>query len=109
MEENKTTIAQEGDEEINTSDSIVKELIQRTSEFKCEICRIYFEQKRDLEAHLDKIHLEEIKCVFCNIKFKGINDMDIHMDLKHNGMWKLNDPDILREGDSEYETEFEEE
>ena len=34
--------------------------------------------------------------------------MDLHMDLKHKGLWKLNDPDILREGDSEFDDEFEE-
>jgi hypothetical protein len=63
---------------------------------------------KDLVNHLDTVHLEELKCGFCNMEFQGINDMDDHMDPKHKGMWKLNDPDILREGDSEYENEFEE-
>jgi hypothetical protein len=104
----KTTFAQESYEEMDNSDGIGKELIPSSSEYKCEICRIYFEGMKDLENHLDKIHLEELECVFCKIEFQGINDMDTHMDLKHNGMWKLNDPDILREGDSEYQDEFEE-
>jgi hypothetical protein len=63
---------------------------------------------KELEDHLNKTHLDEIKCAFCKIKFTDINDMDNHMDLKHKGMWKLNDPDILREGDSDYEIEIEE-
>ena len=100
--------AKEGDKEIDNFDSLEKVLIPSSTEFRCEICRIYFAHMKDLENHLDTVHLEELKCGFCNIEFQGINDMDDHMDLKHKGMWKLNDPDILRKGDSEYENEFEE-
>ena len=76
-------------------------------EFKCEICRIVFATSKNLEEHFDTVHLDEIKCGYCKIEFEAIADMDKHMDVKHKGMWKLNDPDILREGDSEFEEEFE--
>ena len=62
----------------------------------------------ELEEHFDAIHSEDFKCGYCKLDFKSIRDMDHHMDLKHKGMWKLNDPDILREGDSEFEDEIEE-
>ena len=104
----QTTLSQQVDEEVDDSVNSEEVLIQKSLEFKCEICRIYFEQMKELEHHLDDIHLDELNCVFCKIEFPGINDMDNHMDLRHKGMWKLNDPDILREGDSEYENEFEE-
>ena len=79
------------------------------STFKCEICRFFLPTKNDLEEHFDTVHFEEIRCGYCKIEFQSIRDMDKHMDFKHKGMWKLNDPDILREGDSEFEDEFESE
>ena len=35
--------------------------------FKYEICRIYFEHMKELEDHLNKIHLDKLKCAFCKI------------------------------------------
>ena len=78
------------------------------STLKCEICRIFLPTSKALEEHFDTIHLEDIKCGYCRIEFQAIREMDLHMDLKHKGLWKLNDPDILREGDSEFDDEFEE-
>ena len=72
IDKNNTTFAETGDEEIYIG----------STEFKCEICKINFEQKKDLEDHLNKIHLAEIECVFCKIEFNCISDMDNHMDLK---------------------------
>ena len=101
-----TAFAQESEEEIDLHDNLSK--VISSSEFKCEMCRIYFKEMNDLEDHLNEIHLAELECVFCKMEFKCINDMDNHMDLEHKGMWKLNDPDILRDGDSEEEFEDEE-
>ena len=64
---------------------------------------MFFTCEKELEDHLNNIHLTELECVFCKIEFQSINDMDNHMDLKHKGLWKFNDPDVLREGDSEEE------
>ena len=83
------------------------EYVPYSLQFKCEICRIFFATSKSLEEHFDTVHLDEIKCGYCKIEFQAIADMDQHMDMKHKGMWKLNDPDILRDGDSEFEEEFE--
>ena len=39
------------------------------------------------------------------ISAKNIRDIDHHMDTNHGGRWKLNDPDVLREGDVESSSE----
>ena len=106
INENKEkTAAQKNDEKTTKSEV---SLLHSLLDFKCEICRIYFENGNELEDHFDINHLDEFRCGICKVEFERIIDMDDHMDLKHKGMWKLNDPDILREGDSEYENEFEE-
>ena len=97
------------DENTSKFEKKLTDCIPCCSTFKCEICRFFLPTKNDLEEHFDTVHFEEIRCGYCKIEFQSILDMDKHMDFKHKGMWKLNDPDILREGDSEFEDEFESE
>ena len=68
-------------------------------DFKCEMCKVNFNNSGQLEAHINKSHAESLRCDLCRMDFENISDMDDHMDKKHEGRWKLNDPDILREGD----------
>ena len=115
LEEHREARHKEQTEETSQGETILaqaddegNEDAEKVLSFKCEICRINFPHMKELEDHLNNIHLDELKCVFCKIEFTDINDMDKHMDLNHRGMWKFNDPDILREGDSELESEIEE-
>ena len=75
-------------------------------EFKCEVCKLDFGNIEDLDKHMDESHVENLKCELCNINFKNVKNMDSHMDEKHGGRWKMNDPDILREGDVESSSDF---
>ena len=36
----------------------------------------------------------------CEMDFNSVEYMDSHMDDKHEGRWKINDPDIIYEGES---------
>jgi hypothetical protein len=49
------------------------------------------------------IHSEIILCV---LDFETLDEMDEHMDEKHQGRWKLSDPDVIFEVD-DYEESLE--
>ena len=71
-----------------------------------DICKLNFNATEKLEAHINNTHAEDLRCDLCRIDFGNIRDMDHHMDQNHGGRWKLNDPDILREGDVESSTDL---
>ena len=48
---------------------------------------------------MDYKHSEEIHCGICKKDFNCIKSMNDHMDNKHKGLLKMNDPDVLREGE----------
>jgi hypothetical protein len=50
---------------------------------------------------LNKIKpIRKLECGLCEMDFASIEYMDNHMDERHQGRWKLNDPDVVWEGES---------
>ena len=55
--------------------------------------------------HDEDNHVGDFKCDLRRINFETLENMDNHMDNVHEGRWKKYDPDVLREGDVESESE----
>ena len=89
------------------------------SAFKCIVCNEEFLAKVNLRKHKQRFHqmnkskekepLENFQqiypnrkqeCNLCQLKFESIESMDVHMDDFHQGRWKINDPDVVWEGES---------
>ena len=89
------------------------------SAFKCDVCNEEFLAKVNLRKHKQRFHqmnkskekkpLENFQqiypnrkqeCNLCQLKFESIESMDVHMDDFHKGRWKINDPDVVWEGES---------
>ena len=80
--------------------------------FKCEDCDEVFATKTNLKKHKSRFHkifkvkqtiqksIRKIECGLCEMDFAAIEYMDKHMDEMHQGRWKLNDPDVVWEGES---------
>ena len=85
-------------------------------EFQCVECNGQFETKTKLRNHLimnhenSKVNLTRpLECGLCVIDFGTIEQMDEHMDENHSGRWKLDDPDVVFEGDEYVESSDSEE
>ena len=94
-------------------------LDEKKKSFNCSRCNESFVTKKSLRRHSQKHHKlfkvkddvsaknipkhfknRKLECGMCEMDFNSVEYMDSHMDDKHEGRWKINDPDIIYEGES---------
>ena len=73
----------------------------------CKRCQLNVETFTEMKTHDENNHKEKLTCKLCRVDFENVEYMDNHMDDNHEGRWKLYDPDVLREGDSESSSDSE--
>ena len=78
---------------------------QKTTRYSCQKCHEMFPSVSDLKDHEAINHKVDFSCMMCRLDFISLLEMDNHMDERHEGRWKKYDPDVLREGDEESESD----
>ena len=107
---NKTT-KEKPDNDVDQYESLVFKKVEVIQKLQCVECNGQFETKTNLRNHLimnhetSKVNLTRpLECGLCVIDFGTIEKMDEHMDESHSGRWKLDDPDVVFEGDDYVES-----
>ena len=64
--------------------------------------QIHEKHRLEDESTKDKFmhNIRKLECGMCVLEFQSVEDMDNHMDENHEGRWKINDPDVVYEGES---------
>ena len=94
---------------VENNDEIVIKVMKKCSlhsaKYSCNQCNVLFPTIDDLKIHDQVKHEDNFVCSFCNINFQSLENMDSHMDTVHESRWKMYDPDVLKEGDIESESD----
>ena len=92
-------------------------LEEQEKSFLCNSCNETFVTKKSLRRHSQKYQKlvkdgicqkniqkqfknRKLDCGMCRMDLTSVENMDSHMDDKHEGRWKINDPDIVYDGES---------